>query len=57
MVLPRPQIPHFVNGDEMISPSRLSERFQWTDARGLVSVQVLAALTVYLSQHVNDDLA
>ena len=31
-VLPRPQITHIFNGDEMISPSRLFERFQWTDA-------------------------
>ena len=56
-VLPRPQIPHFLNGDEMISPSQLFERFQWTDARGLVSVQALAALAAYLGQHVNDDVA
>ena len=56
-VLPRPQIPHFLNGNEMISPSRLFERFQWTDARGLVSVQALAALAVSLGQHANDDVA
>ena len=56
-VLPRPQIPHFLNGDEMISPNQLFERFQWTDARGLVSVQALATLAVYLGQHVNDDVA
>ena len=41
----------------MISPSRLFERFQWTDARGLVSVQALAALAVSLGQHANDDVA
>ena len=48
---------HFFNGDEMILPSQLFERFQWTDARGLVSVQALATLAVYLGQHVNDDVA
>ena len=56
-VLPRPQIPHFLNGDEMISPRGLFERFQWTDARGLVSVQALAAIAVYLGQHVSDEIA
>ena len=56
-VLPRPQIPNFLNGGEMISPSRLFERFQWTDVRGLVLVQVLAVLVVYLGQQVNDDVA
>ena len=29
-VLPRPQIPHFLNGNEMISFSRLFEKSQWT---------------------------
>ena len=57
MVIPRPQILHFLNGDEAISPSRLFERFQWSDARSLVSVQALAALAVYLGQHVSDDMA
>ena len=47
----------FLNGDEVISPRQLFERFQWTDARGLVSVQALAALAAYLGQHVNDDVA
>ena len=29
-VLPRPQIPHSLNGNEIISSSRLFEKFQWT---------------------------
>ena len=41
----------------MISPSRLFERFQWSNARGLVSVQALAALAVDLGQHVSDNMA
>ena len=57
MVIPRPQILHILNGDEVISPSRLFERFQWSDARSLASVQALAALPVYLGQHVSDDMA
>ena len=56
-MLPRPQIPHFLNGGEMISPSQLFERFQCTDVRSLVLVQALAALVVYLGEQVNDDVA
>ena len=57
MAIPRPQILHFLNGDEAISPSRLFERFQWSDARGLVSVQALVALAVSLGHHISDDMA
>ena len=41
----------------MISPTRLFERFQFTDATGLVSVQALAALTLYLGGDENTDIA
>ena len=41
----------------MISPTRLFERFQFTDARGLVSLQALAALSLYLGGDKNIDVA
>ena len=39
MIIPIPRIPRFIRSDEMILPTRLFERFQFTDARGLVSIQ------------------
>ena len=41
----------------MISPTHLFERFQFTDARGLVSIQALAALSLYLGGDENTDIA
>ena len=48
IIIPTPRIPSFIRTDEIISPTRLFERFQFTDARVLVSIQALAALSLYL---------
>ena len=54
---PKLKIPSFITTNEIISPSPLFERFQWTNARGLVSIQVLAALTLFLGGNENNDVA
>ena len=41
----------------MILPTRLFERFQFTDARGLVSIQGLTASYSYLGGDENTDVA
>ena len=56
IIIPTPRIPSFIRTDEIISPTRLFERFQFTDARGLVSIQALAALSLYLSGDENTDV-
>ena len=47
-IVPRPDVPAFIKTDEVISPNQLFENFKGTHARGLVSVQVLAALKIFL---------
>ena len=49
---PKPDIPHFIKTDEIISPNQLYEKCKGSDAKGLVSVQVLAALNIYLGSNV-----
>ena len=57
IIIPTPRIPSFIRADEMISPTRPFERFQLTDARGLVSIQVLAVLSIYLGGDENSGIA
>ena len=52
IIIPKPDIPHFIKTDEIISPNQLYEKFKGSDAKGLVSVQVLAALNIYLGSNV-----
>ena len=47
-IIPTPDVPSFIKIDEIISPNQLYEKFRGSDAKGLVSVQVLAALDIYL---------
>ena len=48
IVVPRPEIPYFIKTDKIISTNQLFEKFSSSDARGLVSIQALAALNIYL---------
>ena len=48
IIIPRPRLPAFRQSDEAISPNEFSEIFRATDARGLVSIQGLAAV-IYFS--------
>ena len=48
IVVPKPEIPYFIKTDKIISTDQLFEKFSSSDARGLVSVQALAALNTYL---------
>ena len=48
IIIPKLDIPHFIKTDEIISPNQLCEKFKGSDANGLASVQVLAALNIYL---------
>ena len=48
ILIPKPDTPAFIKTDEIISPNQLYEKFRSTDAKGLVSVQVLAALNMHL---------
>ena len=48
VIIPKPDTPKFIKTDEIISPNQLYEKFCGTDAKVLVSVQVLAALNIHL---------
>ena len=45
---PQAQIPPFIKAQTPLSPIDLYQNFKATDARALVSIQVLAALNIYL---------
>ena len=48
IIILKPEIPPFIKTQEVISPNQLYEKFYGTDARGLVSVQMLAGLNIFL---------
>ena len=48
IVVPRPAITYFIKTDKIISTNQLFENFSSSDALGLVSIQALAALNIYL---------
>ena len=48
IVVSRPEIPYFIKTDKIISTNQLFEKFSSSDVRGLVSIQALAALNIYL---------
>ena len=48
IVVPRPEIPYFIKTDKIISTNQLFEKFSISDVRGLVLIQALAALNIYL---------
>ena len=52
VIIPKPDTPKFIKSDEIISPNKLYERFRGTDAKGLVSAQVLAALNIHLGSDI-----
>ena len=47
IIIPKPKIPNFIKTEEVISPNQLFEKFNSSDARGLVSLQALAALSIF----------
>ena len=51
IVVSRPEIPYFIKTDKIISTNQLFEKFCSSDARGLVSIQVLVALNIYLGEN------
>ena len=46
-VVRKPEIPYFIKTDKVISTNQSYEKYTSTDARGLVSIQALAALNMY----------
>ena len=46
VIIPKPDTQKFIKTDKIISPNQLYEKFRGTDAKGLVSVQVLTALNI-----------
>ena len=48
------EIPYFVSSENIISPIELYKKFQMRSVRGLVSVQFLAALNIYLAGSAKD---
>ena len=48
IIIPKPEIPPFIRTQEVISPNQLCKTFYDTDARGLVSVEMLAGLNIFL---------
>ena len=55
IVAPRTEIPYFMKTDKIISTNQLFGKFSSSDAHGLVSIQALAALNIYLG--VNADIS
>ena len=52
ITIPKPDTPAFIKTDEIIFPNQLYKEFRVTDAKGLVSVQVLAALNIHLGSDI-----
>ena len=52
-IIPRGVTPSFVKENQLINPFDLYEKFQFTDSHGLVSVQFLAALNVFVGGNKN----
>ena len=50
-MLPQADIPSFVNSDTSLSPRDLYQNFKATDAKALVSIQVIAALNIYYGRN------
>ena len=50
IIIPRPDIPTFIKTDEVIFPNQVYKKLQGTNAKGLVSVQVLVALNIFLGR-------
>ena len=48
VIIPKPDTPGFIKTNKIISPNQLYEKFRGTDTKGLVSVQVVAALNMHL---------
>ena len=48
IVVPRLEIPYFIKSDKIISTNQLFEKFNSSDTQGLVSIQALGALSIYL---------
>ena len=48
VIIPKPDMPKFIKTDEIISPNQLYKILRGTDAKGLISVQLLAALNIHL---------
>ena len=46
VIIPKPDTQKFIKTDEIISHNQLYQKFRGTDAKGLISVQVLAALNI-----------
>ena len=46
IILPKPEIPNFLRANNILSTNDLFKTFSCSDARGLVSINVLAALNV-----------
>ena len=47
IVVSKSEIPYFIKTNKTISTNQLYEKFSNTNARGLVSIQALAALNIY----------
>ena len=54
LVVPTGEIPYFVNSENIISLIELYKNFQMRSVRGLVSVQFLVALNIYLASSAKD---
>ena len=48
MILPKPEIPNFLRTNDILSTNDLFKKFSSFDARGLVSINALASLNIYL---------
>ena len=48
IILPKPEIPHFLRTNDILSTNDLFKKFSGSDAPGLVSINAPAALNMYL---------
>ena len=49
IIVPRPEIPNFIETQKIISTNELYQKFSSTDARGLVAIQAMAAFDIYFA--------
>ena len=57
IIIPRARLPAFTQTDEAILPNKPFKKFIATEARGLVSIQALAALSLFLFGGANINVA
>ena len=48
IIVPRPEITNFIKTQKIISTNELYQKFSSTDTRGLIAIQAIPVLNIYL---------